>query len=152
MDRYKTRYYDNDMEEYVLPEMILVDGNGMIFFKLKEEDGFPVLCCIDDQRERFTRERGTGRKDKNGKLIFEGDIIVGVGCGNIDAPLYPKKSLPHLQVEYEHNCWYCSPCNMEKCFQYDKRHKTELLAGLMLNHFMDIEVIGNIHEAQDEKD
>ena len=33
------------------------------------------LCCLDDYDERFIVEQCTGLKDKNGRLIYENDLI-----------------------------------------------------------------------------
>ena len=78
----------------------------------------------------------TGQKDKNGKKIFEGDIIefsYDIFVGNFDTFIAKGK------VVFEEGAFYV------KCFENERRTKDE--AYLLYSINIDtIEVIGNIYD------
>ena len=71
----KFRVWDEDTHEYHRGDFsITQDGKVWLFV---DEDNPPMECPSDN----YIVEYSTGLKDKNGKEIYEGDIITGLGYG-----------------------------------------------------------------------
>ena len=80
--------------------------------------------CIGD----YTVEQCTGLRDKNGKLIYEGDLIK------------EPANKHNLEVFYENGAWQTR--------EYRKNGNREQLLYVLINCY-GVEVIGNIHENAD---
>lgn len=110
-----------------------------------------LLYPDNDNIENVVIEQCTGLRDKNGKLIFEGDIIV---ISN-EYPFYDCKNTdgePVLNyigiVKWIYNCWqYEYQCvNPKKSGISNGINNLLNEFGFDDDEFSDFEIIGNIHE------
>ena len=80
LDRFKFRVYCIPEDCYVKIKQLDFDENGNVlkikFIKPRsiDPDEFEYICN-HDQLDDFVFEHCTGARDKNGKLIFENDIV-----------------------------------------------------------------------------
>lgn len=106
------------------------DGKFKKFVYWNAENGFPATTCrIGDVFKEA--EQCTGLKDKNGQLIYVGDIVKVTG-DYMTTPSYLEGKL--AKVVWEINCF---------CLRFP--HEDESY----FSEFWNYEVIGNIHENAD---
>ena len=125
-DRFKFRIWDKSKERYVnllKYELFYIESPGRTVGIQITGDSF--------KRENLYIEQCTGLKDKNGRLIYEGDIVL---LDDTDSFENPIKTVVRWAEEnasfglfHSHNCYY-------GFFSYESENS---------------EIIGNIHENAD---
>ena len=136
----KFRTWDTENEEYsewTNRDPFFDTSSGKIFFweRVRKEDGsYDGDIILEDHGGRFVLQQYTGLKDKNGKEIYEGDIVLY----DFDGDSYPEEAVKaNLTCVYErHNGWFSFNHTAEEnengYLWYEIRNRCE--------------VIGNIHE------
>jgi uncharacterized phage protein (TIGR01671 family) len=130
-DRFKFRVWDELINEYRKEGTIQLSGNGQPFII----DGNMQPQDIDN----VIIEQCTGLKDKNGKLIYEGDVVKQVFKDGLST---------YKEVYYDSvMCrWYlrrCSP-GLHSTRQY-------LFGDFNSSAADKLEIIGNIHAMESKK-
>lgn len=118
-DRFKFRVWCVDLEKYV--DNMNLSPNGYFFYPGGS------IGWIDDN---FVAEQCTGLKDKNGKLIYEGDLIKS-----------PNNCHPLIISRTRSGLWECKENRINGLYELP-------LYALADNY--PIEIIGNIHEIKGE--
>ncbi len=128
-DRFKFRFWNSEYNCYAdtdfIPEYVVSDGN-IVDLGLEIINGaIPEQC--------------TGLKDKNGKLIYEGDIV----AGRYFNPHHPKTPNPKIKgvvtFVQDRMTWIIK--NGDEGYDFDNCMPTK-------DHF---EIIGNMHKQGEEK-
>lgn len=128
-DRFKYRFWDNTDKE--LGEVINIDfGNGFVDFKTKDGITSTQLKCGE-------LIQCTGLKTKNGKLIYEGDILFEDWKNEV----YPKGKYWIVKWNKNQANFYIEMINPSKFENYNEWH--------LARHDLDYEIIGNIYENKD---
>lgn len=131
-DRFRFRVYDKSEECYVDPdecELFFIEPNGAITIGVYYGDIEETRLC---KQENLCIEQCTGLKDKNGQLIYEGDIV------KQDDKVFIVK----WSDEDVASCGCCIPRFSGVGFICENSFQRGDLDR-------DIEVIGNIHENAD---
>lgn len=118
MDSFKFRVFDTVTQEY-LNMPLYISNDGKLYDKTLEDGWFD---------KRYTIERCSGFKDKNGKLIYAGDIVQRLIC---------ETTLVKEKVVYEDGCFFTKDLNLN--------------AGWLLSEDSNHVIIGNIHKYKGEE-
>lgn len=127
-DRFKFRVWDKKDEEYLDPdyyEGFYMSPDGVVHAGITEWNG---ICDKYQEipQKQLIIEQCTGMRDKNGKLIYEGDVIKIVGGDFIPTGV-----------------------KLEVCYGWISWQLRELVHGGYLDFYCGgstFEIIGNIHD------
>lgn len=139
MRELKFRAWDKDGKCWIPRDLCKLDfeGNLYTFDDTQENQDIYLKETI-----KYIIEQYTGLKDKNGKEIYEGDILYFIdGHPPIENKAYAYYEVIFILPNYRdilHPGFYCKSINKKTA------NKT-----LLLNYGRGAEVIGNIHENQE---
>lgn len=131
-DRFKFRVWDKNHNEYIPSSMI-----GTLLYFGRRDEFHIEFKCFSTFADSLIIEQCTGLKDKNGNLIYEGDIIHEVDkeadiddvsqiAWNQDTCHFMKLDLPDTKLNR-----HCLICEADSPYN---------------------EIIGNVHEQAEQKD
>lgn len=133
MRELKFRIWDNSHNEFIRPDY------GLIGFCYPLDGRIAVLTANSDPIEDCDIEQYTGLKDKNGKDIYEGDVVDVIS---------PTK----LRGVEEHKIWVCRFGIKRAGFVLNRETNSRIFSltfGEINAKNIAVEVIGNIHENAD---
>ena len=110
------RVYDKNSQRYYKAYLLGID----IYAVLDEYDENGLDCIGQVYDDNLTLEQYTGLKDKNGKKMFDGDVV-------------KHKTSPEEIIIFE-----------DGCFRFKDSSHT------IMNRIDTIQIIGNIHEEERE--
>lgn len=120
----KFRFWDSLANEYYPnPDYLYVNGKGQVGF-LVDEYGF------DNQSNRYIPEQSTGLTDKNGKEVYEGDIVT------IKAPWLIADEPPTGWIAYD-----------PPYILFKRRYSNPFI----IDYESELEVVGNVHDKENKQ-
>lgn len=122
MDRFKFRVWDKVFNKYWTDEAI-------------KENAAWLLFPDNDNIENIEIEQCTGLKDKNGNLIFEGDVVRINGLWYAGGPAGYSEN--KCVVEYDEEVAGFTPmCNYDcDCYVYHDADKCEVIGNIHTGEF-----------------
>lgn len=133
-DRFKFRIYDLEQKHYlrvIQDETTGAEGFAAFYGKYNNICK-PMSFFLCHDTDRWDIEQCTGLKDKNGNLIYEGDLIKS-----------PNNSYMLEVVRMPNGVYGCKVCKISPVW--------EMNLYSLINAY-DVEIIGNIHKQAEQKD
>ena len=124
-ERFKFRFFDNVSKEMCYP----TEYNGKAEYLERRYDLADMFRFKD-----LIPMQCTGLKDKNGKLIFEGDIIKYIDCEG-------KETIGYLAIDRFNLLTFANMVNCDFCEEW-----ADVVKAVFFTGNSTIEVIGNIYE------
>lgn len=125
-ERFKVRVWDVQNQKYLYFDLLNSESlNEFAFFTDDETPDYnEQIKCPDTNCWALIIEQCTGLKDKNGKLIYENDIV----------ELYDSTELVNAVIKWDGNagCWDIK--TTDTIYTFDNLYGNEM------------QIIGNIHE------
>ena len=133
-DRLKFRIWAKRTEEYItefLGNNIMLSHEGEIYAMADDYTGNRNIYDLNERND-FAVEQCTGLKDKNGKIIYEGDIV----SYNLREGFVEEKFNPKYTVFWN-----------DMCMRFDLLREGKI-ENIYLEPFFNnkLEIVGNIHE------
>lgn len=141
-DRFRFRAYNRSENYYIYDAIYAYDGNN---YNAGGDNDCHIRCLAEymDRPDEYIVEQCTGLKDKNGRLVYEGDIVKA----EVEEP--ERKVIGIITFgRYVHDLgfyvhWKGAPAELRK---YCPGWRQDLFYWLEEES---LEVIGNIHENPD---
>lgn len=125
-DRFKFRVWDEKYKNYVAPSTVALLPSGVIAETDFDEGLFGTLPFSPDISTELIVEQCTGLRDRNGKPIYEGDILENTPAGWT------------FRVEWNGAAWFA------------ESDEPPLLERLNIMPLGICKVVGNVHEVKHE--
>ena len=130
------RVWDKRYNQYVKPYAICLDGRAIVVTEPCND-----LETLDS--ERVIVEQSTGLKDKNGREVYEGDIVEAMIDGVWGTG---KNSVSFGKVKWKLEVIYNDIRYMDVFRVIGSKNAPDRIYYLFDKELSEIEVIGNVHE------
>lgn len=136
-DRILPRFWSIRDKEYIYWDCYMQTA----FNRLNEPNTYGLMYKLYKDRVNYIPEMPTGLRDKNGKLIYEGDIVKIIDKSSRKEPFIGV-------VEYTNTASFEANCNGFYMHLHNPKtpENISMIEKIFCTSLREIEVIGNIHE------